>query len=74
MHGTVFANYAINEADLLLAFGVRFDDRVTGKLAEFAQHGKVVHVDNDPSEIHKNRLAEIPIVADLKEVSWPSTP
>jgi acetolactate synthase-1/2/3 large subunit len=68
MHGTVFANYAINEADLLLAFGVRFDDRVTGKLAEFAQHGKVVHVDNDPSEIHKNRIADIPIIGDLKEV------
>jgi acetolactate synthase I/II/III large subunit len=68
MHGTVYANYAINEADLLLAFGVRFDDRVTGKLAEFAQHGKVVHVDNDPSEIHKNRFADIAIHGDLKEV------
>ena len=58
MHGTVYSNYAINEADLLLAFGVRFDDRVTGKLSEFAKHGKIVHVDIDPSEIHKNRLAE----------------
>jgi len=66
MHGTVYANYAINEADLLLAFGVRFDDRVTGKVAEFAVHGKVVHVDNDPSEIHKNKEAHIPIVADLR--------
>jgi acetolactate synthase-1/2/3 large subunit len=68
MHGTVYANFAINSADLLLAFGVRFDDRVTGKVSEFATHGKVVHVDNDPSEIHKNKLAHIPIIADLKEV------
>lgn len=67
MHGTVYANYAINEADVLLAFGVRFDDRVTGKLAEFAKHGKIVHVDLDPSEIHKNKAAHIPIIADLKK-------
>ncbi len=46
MHGTVYANYAINEADLLLALGVRFDDRVTGKVSEFAKHGKIVHVDD----------------------------
>jgi acetolactate synthase I/II/III large subunit len=68
MHGTVYANYAINEADLLLAFGVRFDDRVTGKLEEFAKHGKIVHVDVDPSELHKNKEAHIPIIADVKEV------
>ncbi len=68
MHGTVYANYAINEADLLLAFGVRFDDRVTGKLSEFAKHGKIVHVDVDPSELHKNKEAHIPIVASLKPV------
>lgn len=68
MHGTAYSNFAINSADLLLAFGVRFDDRVTGKVSEFATHGKVVHVDNDPSEIHKNKLAHIPIVADLREV------
>ncbi|WP_092048787.1 biosynthetic-type acetolactate synthase large subunit [Planctomicrobium piriforme] len=66
MHGTVYANYAINEADLLLALGVRFDDRVTGKLEEFAKHGKIVHVDIDASEMHKNKEAHIPIVADLK--------
>jgi acetolactate synthase-1/2/3 large subunit len=66
MHGTVYANYAINEADLLLALGVRFDDRVTGKLAEFAKHGKIVHVDIDPSEMHKNKEAHIPVVADVK--------
>ena len=68
MHGTVYANYAVNEADLLLAFGVRFDDRVTGKLEEFAKHGKIVHVDIDSSEIHKNKEAHIPIVANIKEV------
>ena len=56
----VYANYAINEADLLLAFGVRFDDRVTGKVAEFAKHGKIVHIDIDPSEINKNKVAHIP--------------
>lgn len=66
MHGTVYANYAVNDADLLLAFGVRFDDRVTGKLEEFAKHGKIVHVDIDPSEVHKNKEAHIPIVGDLK--------
>ncbi len=68
MHGTVYSNYAINEADLLLAFGVRFDDRVTGKLSEFAKHGKIVHVDIDPSELHKNKIADIPVVANIKEV------
>ena len=68
MHGSVYSNYAVAEADLLLALGVRFDDRVTGKLEEFAKHGKIVHVDIDPSEIHKNKEAHIPIVADLKEV------
>ena len=60
MHGTVYANYAVNEADLLLAFGVRFDDRVTGKLSEFAKHGKIVHVDIDASEINKNKVAHMP--------------
>ena len=67
MHGTVYANYAVNEADLLLAFGVRFDDRVTGKLSEFAKHGKIVHVDIDASEINKNKFAHIPITCDVKE-------
>lgn len=67
MHGTAYANYAVDESDLLLALGVRFDDRVTGKLEEFAKHGKIVHIDIDPSEIHKNKEAHIPINADLKE-------
>jgi acetolactate synthase-1/2/3 large subunit len=66
MHGTVYSNYAINEADLLLAFGVRFDDRVTGKLSEFAKHGKIVHIDIDSSEIHKNKHAHVPVHGDLK--------
>jgi acetolactate synthase-1/2/3 large subunit len=65
MHGTVFANYAINDADLLLALGVRFDDRVTGKLSEFAKHGKIVHIDIDPSEINKNKVAHLPLHADV---------
>ncbi len=65
MHGTVYANYAINDADLLLALGVRFDDRVTGKVSEFAKHGKIVHIDIDPSEINKNKAAHIPIVSDV---------
>ena len=59
MHGTVYSNYAISEADLLLAFGVRFDDRVTGKLSEFAKHGRIIHVDIDASEINKNKTAHI---------------
>jgi acetolactate synthase I/II/III large subunit len=68
MHGTVYSNYAINEADLLLAFGVRFDDRVTGKLSEFAKHGRIVHVDIDASEINKNKAAHIAVNSDVKEV------
>lgn len=67
MHGTVYANYAVDQADLLLAFGVRFDDRVTGKLAEFAKHGKIVHIDIDASEIHKNKEAHIPVHGDVRE-------
>ena len=66
MHGTIYANYAINEADLLLALGVRFDDRVTGKVSEFAKHGKIVHIDIDPSEINKNKVAHFPIHGDVK--------
>ncbi|MDR3621297.1 MAG: biosynthetic-type acetolactate synthase large subunit [Paludisphaera borealis] len=66
MHGTVYANLAVSQADLLLAFGVRFDDRVTGKLSEFAKHGKIVHVDIDASEINKNKLAHIPVHSDVK--------
>ena len=67
MHGSVYANYAVDQADLLLAIGVRFDDRVTGKVAEFAQHGFIVHIDIDPSEINKNKVVHLPIVADVKD-------
>ena len=66
MHGSVYANYAVNHADLLLAFGVRFDDRVTGKLEEFAKHGKIVHIDIDPSELNKNKEAHLPVESDIK--------
>lgn len=66
MHGTVYANYAINDADLLLAFGVRFDDRVTGKVSEFCKHGKIVHIDIDPAEINKTKQAIVPIVSDIR--------
>jgi len=65
MHGSVYANYAVNEADLLLAFGVRFDDRVTGKVTEFAKHGKIAHIDIDPSEINKIKTAAVPVVGDI---------
>ena len=68
MHGSVYANYAVNEADLLLAFGVRFDDRVTGKVSEFAKHGKIVHVEIDPSEINKIKKPDVPVVGNVKRV------
>jgi acetolactate synthase-1/2/3 large subunit len=68
MHGSYAANMGMTETDLLIALGVRFDDRVTGRLAAFAPHAKVVHVDIDPAEIGKNRAADLPIVGDVKRV------
>ena len=68
MHGTRAANYAMDEADLIVAIGARFDDRITGKLAEFAPHAKFIHIDIDPAEISKNVPAHIPIVGDAKLV------
>jgi len=68
MHGSYAANMAMTEADLLIALGVRFDDRVTGRLAAFAPHAKVIHVDIDAAEISKNRAADLPIVGDAKRV------
>jgi acetolactate synthase-1/2/3 large subunit len=68
MHGAAYANWAVSEADLLLAFGVRFDDRVTGNAAKFCERGTIVHVDIDPSEINKNKPAHLPIVSDVKYV------
>lgn len=66
MHGTVYANYAVDKSDLLLAFGVRFDDRVTGKLEAFASRAKIVHIDIDPAEIGKNKQPHVSICADMK--------
>ena len=68
MHGTRTANYAMDEADLIIAIGARFDDRVTGKLSEFAPRAKFIHIDVDPAEISKNVPAHIPIVGDAKRV------
>jgi len=68
MHGTVTANWAMDNADLIVAIGARFDDRITGKLSEFAPQAKVIHIDIDPAEISKNVGAHIPIVGDAKLV------
>jgi acetolactate synthase I/II/III large subunit len=65
MHGTFTANFAMDKADLIVAIGARFDDRITGKLEEFAPHAKVIHIDIDPAEISKNVGAHIPIVGDV---------
>ncbi|KAK8549257.1 hypothetical protein V6N13_008934 [Hibiscus sabdariffa] len=69
MYGTVYANYAVDKGDLLLAFGVRFDDRVTGKLEAFASRAKIVHIDIDPSEIGKNKQPHMPVCSDVKLAS-----
>jgi len=69
MHGTVTANYAVHECDLLINLGARFDDRVTGKLKAFAPHARVIHADVDPAEIGKNVVPLIPIVGDAKHVA-----
>jgi len=66
MHGSVYANWAVRDCDLLLALGVRFDDRVTGKLDAFAKHAKIIHIDIDPSELNKNKPAQVPVVSDVK--------
>jgi len=68
MHGTAYANFAVSECDLLIAVGARFDDRVTGKLDEFASCAKVIHIDIDPAEVGKNRIPEVPIVGDVRRV------
>lgn len=68
MHGAVYANIAINKADVVLAIGVRFDDRVTGKLSEFCKEAQFIHVDIDASEINKNITVEVPIQGDAKLV------
>lgn len=68
MHGTAYANFAVTECDLLIAVGARFDDRVTGKLDEFASRAKVIHIDIDPAEVGKVRQPDVPIVGDVKQV------
>ncbi|MEW6571302.1 MAG: biosynthetic-type acetolactate synthase large subunit [Nitrospirota bacterium] len=68
MHGTYYANKAIQESDLVIAIGMRFDDRVTGKLEAFAPHAKIIHIDIDPTSIRKNVRVDIPIVGDVKRV------
>jgi len=68
MHGSAYANYAIQECDLLIAVGARFDDRVTGKVKSFAPNAKIIHVDIDPSSISKNVQVDIPVVGDAKEI------
>ena len=68
MHGSKYANYAIQESDLIIAVGARFDDRVTGKLESFAPNARVIHIDVDPAEISKNVKVHIPIVGDAKQV------
>jgi len=68
MHGTQSANYAVTECDLLLAVGVRFDDRVTGRIGTFAPNAAVIHIDIDPAEIGKNKPVDVPIVGDVKAV------
>jgi acetolactate synthase I/II/III large subunit len=67
MHGSAYANWAVRDCDLLIGLGVRFDDRVTGKLEAFAKHAKIIHVDIDPSELNKNKPSHIPVCADVKK-------
>jgi acetolactate synthase-1/2/3 large subunit len=68
MHGSAYANYAVQECDLLIAVGARFDDRVTGRLKDFAPNAKIIHVDIDPSSISKNVHVDIPVVGDAKHI------
>jgi len=68
MHGTRYANYAVQESDLIIAVGVRFDDRVTGKISSFAPNARIIHIDIDPAEIGKNVRVDVPIVGDAKNI------
>ena len=68
MHGSAYANYAVQESDLLIAVGARFDDRVTGKITSFAPNAKIIHIDIDPASISKNVSVDIPVVGDAKEI------
>ena len=68
MHGMAYANFAVNGADLIIAIGMRFDDRATAKVSAFAPHAKIIHIDIDPAEIGKNVRVDVPIVGDAKAV------
>ncbi len=68
MHGTAYANFAVSECDLLIAVGARFDDRVAGKLDEFASRARIIHIDIDPAEVGKNKIPDVPIVGDVRKV------
>ncbi|MFW6158648.1 MAG: biosynthetic-type acetolactate synthase large subunit [Planctomycetota bacterium] len=74
MHGTPVANYAVMSSDLLIAVGARFDDRITGKITEFAEHARIVHIDIDPSSIGKNVQVDLPVVGDARQVLTELTP
>lgn len=74
MHGTAYANHAVQECDLLISVGARFDDRVTGKIDEFAPHAKIIHIDIDPSSISKTVTVDLPIVGDAKHILKELTP
>jgi acetolactate synthase-1/2/3 large subunit len=71
MHGTVYANWAVDAADLIIAIGMRFDDRATSKVSEFAPRARIIHIDVDPAEIGKNVRVDIPIVGDIRQVLEP---
>ena len=68
MHGTAYANFAVSNCDLLLAIGARFDDRVTGKLENFACNAVIIHIDIDPAEISKNKVSRLSIIGDVKQI------
>ena len=68
MHGTAYANFAVTESDVLVAIGARFDDRITGKIDEFAPHAKIIHIDIDPASISKSIRVDIPVVGDAKNI------
>jgi len=68
MHGTAYANYSVTESDVLISIGARFDDRVTGKIDEFAPHAKIIHIDIDPASISKTVRVDVPIVGDAKNI------
>ena len=68
MHGTAYANFSVSECDLLIAVGARFDDRVTGKLDEFAVNAQIIHIDIDPAEVGKNRTPHLSVIGDVKKI------